>query len=199
VYQGEQEPRAGRGLWASALVQRFPSLPIEEEGRLRDIGIRENFIVRLFAFSRWTNFIAEPVTASRLQAFHADNKMLLMAHDPVRYRSLGPLVAAASRRLSPETLDAYAIGYMEALRSRATTKQHTDVLSHLQGFLKEAIDADDRAHLTATIEQYRRGLVPLIVPITLLREHLRRHPVEWALRQSYLEPTPAELMLRNHV
>ena len=198
VHQGGRALRKGTGLWASALAERFPLLPIEEEGRLRDAAIRENFITRLFAYRRWTRFAEEPVTAVRLQAFHADNKMLLMAHDPKIYRALGPLVAAAARRVPRATVDEYALGYLGALRSRPTVKRHTDVLQHMQGFLKKAIDEEDRAALTATIEQYRLQLVPLVVPITLLRHHLRTHPIEWALRQTYLEPYPAALTPRTH-
>ena len=190
--------RKGRGLFARALVERFPWLPVEEEGRLHDLGIRDNWIERVFAFRRWRDAVAAGLSVSKLVAFHAAHKYQLLSHDPEGYRSLGRLVARAKSVPRAELTEAYGLGFLAALGKRATPGKHANVLHHLAGFVSDALDAADRAELARTVEDYRRGLVPLVVPITLLRHHLRRHPDPWAQAQTYLEPHPRELLLRNH-
>lgn len=191
--------RNGIGIFAGLLLHRFPLLPVEEEGRLRDARIRENFVERVFAHHRWTEFVYAKPKRGDLVRFHTRHKLTLSSHSDPHYRRLGHLVADAGTRKTGSLLADYGPLFMEALRVRATTKKHANVLFHILGFLKKEIDAGDKAELVATIEQYRQGLVPLIVPITLLWHHLRRHPVPWMQEQTYLNPYPAELMLRNQV
>jgi uncharacterized protein YbgA (DUF1722 family)/uncharacterized protein YbbK (DUF523 family) len=191
--------RRGTGLWARALMDRFPLLPLEEEGRLNDPRLRENFIERVFAYYRWVRTFSARPRPRDLVRFHANHKMTLLSHSPAHYRRLGPLVAQAGSRPLRPLLEEYGETFMEALRMRATPRKHANVMQHLQGFVKKELDKDDKAELGEAIEAYRAEQVPLIVPLTLLRHHLRRHPVEWALEQTYLNPYPAELMLRNHV
>ncbi len=197
---GEGSPsRDGRGLFAAALLRRLPLLPAEEEGRLNDPGLRENFIERIFAYHRWRRFLADDPGPGDLVAFHTAHKLALSAHDDQRYRALGRLVATAGSADFDQLLDAYGEGFMEALRAPATRKKHANALYHLLGYLKDALDAEDRQELVELIERYRTGQVPLIVPMTLFQHHFRRHPDEWVGTQTYLAPYPAELMLRNHV
>jgi uncharacterized protein YbgA (DUF1722 family)/uncharacterized protein YbbK (DUF523 family) len=191
--------RTGRGLFADALLRRFPLLPVEEEGRLHDPALRENFIERVFALHRWQGFLKTKPRPKDLVAFHTGQKLTLMAHNPAHYQKLGQLVAKAGRAPLAETLAAYGGTLMEGLGVRATTKKHANVLYHLAGYLKDALDAGDKAELVERIEDYRKGLVPLIVPLTILAHHFRRHPNPWVGEQTYLNPYPAELMLRNHV
>jgi uncharacterized protein YbgA (DUF1722 family) len=197
---GEAQPtRNGRGLFAAAFIDRYPLLPVEEEGRLNDPVLREHFIERLFAYRRWRDFLATDPGPGDLVAFHSASKMSLLSHHPGKYGALGRLVADAGRAGFPERLDEYAEAYMDVLRHRATRRRHANVLQHLLGHLKEAIDREDRAELAELIEAYRAGSVPLVVPITMLRHHFRRHGGEWVRSQTYLNPYPDELMLRNHV
>lgn len=191
--------RTGRGIFAAQLLRRFPLLPVEEEGRLHDAGIRENFVERVFAYHRWKEFLTTGPRAKDLVAFHARHKLTLSSHSDQMYRKLGQLVAGAGRRRMDGLLEEYGRLFMEALRARATAAKHANVLFHIMGFLKRAIDSGDKAELVASIENYRMNLVPLVVPLTLLKHHLRRHPVPWVMDQVYLNPYPAELMLRNHV
>jgi len=191
--------RTGSGIFASMLLRRFDMLPVEEEGRLHDMSIRENFVGRIFAYGRWQKFVQAKPQARDLVAFHTRHKLLLSAHSDEHYRQLGRLVAKAGKRKIMESLDEYGRHFMEALSVRATARKHANVLYHILGFLKSELDSGDRAELVAEIENYRQGWVPLIVPITLLSHHLRRHPVAWVREQTYLNPYPAELMLRNHV
>jgi uncharacterized protein YbgA (DUF1722 family)/uncharacterized protein YbbK (DUF523 family) len=199
LYSGDQPSRTGRGLFAAALLDRYPLLPVEEEGRLNDPVLRENFVERLFAYRRWMEFLATDPGAGDLVAFHAAAKMSLLSHHPQKARALGRLVADAGSGRLTGLLEEYGMSYMDVLRHRATRKRHTDVLQHLLGHLKKLIDGDDRAELVELIESYRLGLVPLVVPVTMLRHHFRRHGTEWVLAQTYLSPYPDELMLRNHV
>ncbi|MHC4932244.1 MAG: YbgA family protein [Planctomycetota bacterium] len=189
----------GTGLWARELSVRFPLLPLEEEGRLNDPHLRENFIERVFAYDRWVRTFSSRSRPRDLVRFHTIHKMTLLSHSQAHYRRLGKLVAEAGKRPLRPFVEAYGKTFMEALRLRATPRKHANVMQHLQGFLKNELDKDDKAELGEAIEAYRIEQVPLIVPLTLLKHHLRRHPVEWALQQTYLNPYPAELMLRNHV
>ena len=166
---------------------------------MRDARIRENFVERVFAHHRWMEFVRSKPARGDLVRFHTRHKLTLSSHSDSHYRRLGRLVAAAGARQISSLVSEYGPVFMEALRVRATTKKHANVLFHILGFLKKEIDAGDKAELVANIQQYRQGLVPLIVPITLLWHHLRRHPVPWLQEQTYLNPYPAELMLRNQV
>jgi uncharacterized protein YbgA (DUF1722 family)/uncharacterized protein YbbK (DUF523 family) len=191
--------RSGSGIFAGLLLRRFGMLPVEEEGRLRDMGIRENFIERLFSFHRWKEFVKTLPRPRNLVEFHTKHKLMLSAHSDEHYRRLGRIVAGAGKRKMKELLEEYGLHFMEALSVRATARKHANVLHHILGFLKNGLDAGDKAELVAEIDNYRRGLVPLIVPLTLLSHHLRHHPVAWVQEQTYLHPYPAELMLRNYV
>jgi uncharacterized protein YbgA (DUF1722 family)/uncharacterized protein YbbK (DUF523 family) len=188
----------GRGVFAARVTGRLPLLPVEEEGRLTDAAIRENFIERVFAAARWRRFVASRPRPRDLVAFHAAQKFAVLAHSPSHYGTLGRITAAAGPRLGAGALDDYARALMEALAVRATRGRHANVLQHLAGFFKRDLDAGDRAEVLDTIEEYRTGLVPLIVPITLVRHHVRRLGIAYLADQVYLNPHPRELMLRNH-
>lgn len=189
----------GRGVFAEALLERFPWLPVEEEGRLNDPPLRENFFVRVFAYRRLKSMFQGRWSVGDLVRFHTGEKLLLMAHDQAAYRALGKLVAAAKGRPRKELEQEYGEVYMRGLRKLATPRKHVNVLQHIQGYFKKQLDADARRELTDVIQDYGQGLIPLIVPITLLRHHVRTHQVEYLQGQVYLEPHPKELMLRNHV
>ncbi|HDP88793.1 MAG TPA: DUF1722 domain-containing protein [Thioalkalivibrio sp.] len=185
------------GKYAEAFMQAQPLLPVEEEGRLGDPVLRENFIVRVFVYHRWQTLVTHGLTAQALIDFHTDHKYLLMAHDQNAYREMGRLVAQAGNRPLDELANDYVTALMTALRTRATRRQHVNVLQHLFGYVSKHVDAADRAEMIEIIDHYRDGLVPLIVPITLLKHHFRRHPDPYIERQVYLSPHPKELMLRN--
>jgi uncharacterized protein YbgA (DUF1722 family)/uncharacterized protein YbbK (DUF523 family) len=191
--------RSGRGLFAEALMRRFPLLPVEEEERLHSMPLRENFIERVFAYYRWQELITRRPTPADLGRFHAQLRLTLMAHSRKHYRRLTRLVASAGKLPMPDLLREYGATLMEGLRLRATPKKHADILYYLLGYLKKHLDAHDQGEMAACIEKYRQGFVPLVVPLTLLQHHFRRYPTPWVLEQTYLQPYPAELMLRNHV
>jgi uncharacterized protein YbgA (DUF1722 family)/uncharacterized protein YbbK (DUF523 family) len=201
VYPGPGSPsKDGRGLFAEALIARLPDLPVEEEGRLNDSPLRENFIARVFVHHRWREGEREGWTRAGLMRFHERHKFLLLGRNQSGMRRLGRLLGEAGKEAPTEELSAaYRAGLTEILRRPATRRGHTNVLHHLAGFVSEALDGEDRAELAETIERYRLGLVPLIVPLTLIRHHVRRQGVAYLLDQVYLEPHPYELMLLNHV
>jgi uncharacterized protein YbgA (DUF1722 family)/uncharacterized protein YbbK (DUF523 family) len=200
VYGEDGAPgRVGRGLFASALVDALPLLPVEEEGRLTDPGLRESFIERVFAAARWQTFLAARPRVRDLVAFHAAHKFAVLAHSPRDYVELGRVVAGAGPRLAGQTLTTYGAGFMRALSVRATRARHVNVLQHLAGFFKRRITDDERTELVEVIAEYRRGLVPLVVPLTLLKHHVRRLGIAYLADQVYLNPHPKELMLRCHV
>jgi uncharacterized protein YbgA (DUF1722 family)/uncharacterized protein YbbK (DUF523 family) len=201
VYDHHNMPqRKGRGIYAEALVKRLPLLPVEEEGRLNDQRLRENFIERVFAYYRWTRLLEEEATPGGLVRFHTAHKLTLMAHSPAHYQQMGQLVAQAGKLDWDELTAAYGRMLMEGLGVMGTRGKHVNVLQHLMGFLKDHLGKEDKAELVGLIEDYRRALVPLIVPLTLLKHHLNRHSVPgWVHQQVYLKPYPKELMLRNHV
>jgi uncharacterized protein YbgA (DUF1722 family)/uncharacterized protein YbbK (DUF523 family) len=199
VHAAGRKERTGRGFFAAELIARLPLLPVEEEGRLHDPKLRENFIERVFAHRRLTDLFARRWTVGDVVRFHTREKMLLLAHGRVDYDALGRLVANAKALRRPELAERYAAGFMSALANIATRGRHANVLSHMAGHFKGAIEPSDRAELAAVIEDYRRGLVPLVVPLTLVRHHVRAREIEYLADQSYLEPHPKELALRNHV
>jgi uncharacterized protein YbgA (DUF1722 family)/uncharacterized protein YbbK (DUF523 family) len=189
----------GRGLFAEALLERFPRLPVEEEGRLSDPRLRDNFVERVFAYVRLRALFASRWSAGDLVRFHTAHKMALLAHSPQMYDELGRLVAQAKSldRAGVETR--YRELFMDALAKLATARKHTNVLMHMAGHFKDLLAADEKQELLGSIEDYRLGLVPLVVPLTLVKHHVRRHKVEYLAGQVYLDPHPKELMLRNHV
>lgn len=191
--------RSGRGLFAQALAEALPLLPLEEEGRLGDPRLRENFIERVFAYRRLRELFASEPRVGDLMRFHTRHKLLLLAHSPARYASLGRMVAGVRGRLSRRVMDDYAESFMGGLAVLASRGRHANVLQHMAGYFQDLVDADSRRELADTIADYQRGLVPLVVPITLIVHHARRHDVRYLLDQVYLQPHPKELMLRNHV
>jgi uncharacterized protein YbgA (DUF1722 family) len=191
--------RDGSGLFAAALMRRYPSLPVEEEGRLNDPHLRENFVERVFAYRRLRSFFSSRWTLGGLVQFHTAHKLTLMAHSPKAYRELGRFIADAKRTARDNIPERYESAFMEALKKLATTARHANVLQHMLGYLRPHLDQDSREELVILIEDYRRGLVPLIVPIALFRHYVRKFDVAYLRGQVYLEPHPKELMLRNHV
>ena len=199
VYGHGAPVRGGRGLFAAVLVDAFPHLPLEEEGRLADPRLRDNFVERVFAYWRLRGLFAWRWTVGDLVRFHTAHKLLLLAHAPEGYRRLGRLVAGA-RRIPRRGLEQrYVAGFMQVLAQRATTQRHSNVLQHMAGYFKDRLDAASKRELAEAIDDYRRGLVPLVVPMTLLRHHVRMLDVTYLSGQTYLQPHPKELMLRNHV
>jgi uncharacterized protein YbgA (DUF1722 family) len=186
-------------IFARSLLDRFPLLPVEEEGRLHDLPLRENFVERVFCYRRWRDLKAGGLTRGKLVAFHTVHKLLLMAHSPKHYTEMGRLVADA-KTLAPRELESrYGALFMAGLKVKATAKKHVNVLQHILGYLKRDLDDDAKAELLAVIGDYHRELVPLVVPLTLLKHHLARVGVPYVQEQVYLYPHPKELMLRNHV
>jgi uncharacterized protein YbgA (DUF1722 family)/uncharacterized protein YbbK (DUF523 family) len=201
VHRAEGGPprRDGVGMFVSVLRAGLPLLPVEEEGRLNDPALRESFIERIFAFARWRAARARGLTRGGLVEFHTAHKLALMAHSPAAYRALGSLVGNVARAPLARTLDAYGAALMAGLQVPATRGRHANVLQHAMGYFKKLLPPEDRVELAESVADYAKGLVPLVVPLTLLRHHVRRHGVAYLAGQTYLDPDPKELMLRNHV
>ncbi len=199
IYTDTGVERNGRGLFADALIRRMPHLPIEEEGRLNDARIRENFVERIFAYRRVKELFRPRWTVGDVVAFHTREKLLLRAHDERGYRELGKLVASAKSVPRAAFADDYADRFMAIMKRPATVAKQANVLQHMVAFLRWDDDEVGRAEMRETIADYKAGLVPLIVPVTLIRHLASRHDRQILLDSSYLSPHPKELMLRNHV
>ena len=194
--EGRDQPvRDGRGLYAERLMANFPLLPVEEEGRLMDPALRENFVRRVYVLWRWRQATAGGLSARMLTEFHARHKLILMSHDQNRARELGRL-AAAEGDLAARA-ETYIHGVMDTLKQVASRGNHVNVLQHIQGYLKRELDAEDKAEMVEVIEAYRLGNVPLVVPLTLLRHHFRKAPDPFIANSWYLDPYPGELALMN--
>jgi uncharacterized protein YbgA (DUF1722 family)/uncharacterized protein YbbK (DUF523 family) len=191
--------REGIGMFAAALMRRYPNLPVEEEGRLTDPKLRENFVERVFAYRRLQDFFAARWTQGGLIAFHTAHKLVLLAHSPNAYRELGRYVAEAKKIPRAEFRHEYETRFMSALKKLATPPRHVNVMQHMLGYFRDHLDEAARRELAGVIEDYARGLVPLIVPLTLIRHYVGRFEVEYLAGQVYLNPHPKELMLLNHV
>ena len=200
VYNDAGMPsRDGMGLFARALTTAMPSLPVEDEGRLADPGLRESFVERVFGYRRLKDLLQGSPTPGDLVAFHTAHKLQLMSHSPKLYRELGRLVATAGSADLTEVLSSYAATFMQIMAVRTTSAKHTDVLQHVLGHFKKVLDAPARRELLGAIDDYHQGLVPLVVPVTLLGHYARVCEIDYLIDQTYLQPHPKELMLRNHV
>ncbi|WP_028118029.1 YbgA family protein [Ferrimonas senticii] len=192
---GKGAERNGRGLFTQALMERYPLLPVEEDGRLNDLNLRENFVLRVMVYHEAQTLIAEP-TQHGLLAFHRKHKLLLLAHNEPLYRQLGPLVGSEFDGTIEQKVDTYLKGMMKALAKPATRRGHTNVLQHIQGYFKKDIDAGEKQHLQDTILAYRAGRLPLMAPLAVVEHILARYPKPYIEQQSYLHPTPEQLALR---
>ncbi len=200
LYDANGVPRKiGVGLFAAAFMEHFPLLPVEEDGRLHDPVLRENFIERIFVARRWRALVGEGKKIGSLVAFHTAHKLLIMAHSPKHYSEMGKLVARAKDVDRDELYDSYQKLLMDALKLRATLKKNTNVLQHLMGYFKKELSSDEKQELLEVFQQYHDGTVPLIVPITLIRHYVRKYDQPYLKDQMYLNPHPIELQLRNHV
>lgn len=200
IYSAEGQLRKqGRGLFAEALLRRQGLLPVEEEGRLNDPAIRENFIERIFAFRRLQSLFSGRWSAGRLVDFQARHKLQVMAHSPEACRRLGRIVAQAKDLPRREIRERYEVEFMSVLGIRATRQRHVNVLQHCLGYFRRCLSAAARAELVRVVEDYRKGLVPLVVPVTMVNHYARVLDIEYLRQQVYLNPHPKELMLRNHV
>ncbi len=188
--------KEGVGLYARSLMQRLPLLPVEEDGRLNDPHLRENFVMRVFAYHDWQRLLASGISRGKLIVFHSRYKYLLLAHHPGAYKELGRYLAVMSELPLEHVVARYASGLMSALKVRASRKNHSNVLQHLQGYFKRELSAAQKAELHGTIDKYRRGILPLLVPMTLLRHYLREYPNSYLQQQVYLNPYPEELALQ---
>ncbi|MBN1545954.1 MAG: DUF523 and DUF1722 domain-containing protein [Syntrophaceae bacterium] len=192
--------KKGVGMFARAFMTHFPNLPVEEEGRLNDAILRENFIERIFTYARWQELIQrENLKYSNLVAFHTHNKLLILAHSPQHYREMGRLVAAGKGMLIRDLVLQYESLLMEAMKMKATPKKNANVLMHMMGYFKKDLSSWEKGELLAVIDQYRQNLIPLIVPLTLLKHYVGKYDEPYLQEQTYLDPHPMELQLRNHV
>jgi len=198
-HSGQSPQKVGRGLFAAAMARRFPQLPMEEEGRLHDPLIRENFLEHVFSYRRWRDFIEDCPNYKSLIDFHTRQKLLLMAHSPPQHALLGKLVASGKKQPEKQLLEEYEKKYMDALSRFSSIKKHTNVMQHIMGYFKDKITSDEKQELLELIWNYRDGLVPLTVPLTLINHYVRKYDIAYLKKQVYLSPHPAELMLRNHV
>jgi uncharacterized protein YbgA (DUF1722 family)/uncharacterized protein YbbK (DUF523 family) len=191
--------KSGRGLFAEVLIEQFPNLPIEEEGRLCDPRLRENWIERVFIYWRLRLFWASRWKVADLVRLHSALKLTLLAHSPDAYRELGRLVASAKSQSRDSLRGRYEQECMAALEKLATRGRHANVLQHIAGYFQDKLDDASRRELRAHIEDYRRGFVPILVPLTLISHYVRVFDIEYLKSQVYLNPHPKELALRNHV
>ena len=200
VYNDKGQPvKTGRGLFAAAFTSRFPRIPVEEEGRLHDPVLRENFIEQVFALKRWREVLEKKKTMGNLVDFHTREKLLFMAHSPKHYREMGRLVADGKKKNESDLYERYEGLLTEALGLRATVSKHTNVLMHVMGYFKKQLSGDEKQEVLELIGNYRSGHLPLIVPVTLLNHFVRKYSQPYLSVQTYLNPHPLDLQLRNHV
>lgn len=188
----------GPGIFARAVMERFPLLPVEDEGKMHDPAYRENFIERVFAYQRWQEYIRKDGALAGLVSFHASHKYLLMAHSRKHSTLLGKMVAGAKKMKKAELFASYPAMLMEGLKVLATPGKNANVLQHMAGYFKDKLPADEKKELREAIESHRSGVVPLVVPATLLDHYIKKLKDPYLAQQHFLHPSPLELLLRNH-
>lgn len=200
VFNEKGQPvKKGSGIFAGMFMKRFPLIPAEEEGRLNDPKLRENFIERIFTLQRWRHTRAKGLTRGNLVEFHTHNKMLLRCHSEKHYRQMGKLVAGEKKQSAKVLYRQYESMLMDALRLHATVAKHTNVMMHMLGYFKKQLSSAEKAEMLELIEQYRQGYLPLVVPLTLFSHYVRKYEQTYLSTQTYLNPHPVALKLRNHV
>lgn len=193
--EGKGNRKIGTGVFAAQFMANQPNLPVEEDGRLNDPLLRENFITRVYAFHDWLSLIHAGLSAAALIDFHSRYKFLVMAHNPVAYRELGQQLADLSQDIDA-IAQRYVTQLMRTLAQPITRRNHANVLQHIQGYLKNSLSSAERVELAKNIDKYRIGKLPLLAPITLIRHYLAVHPNDYMASQRYLQPHPDELKLR---
>jgi uncharacterized protein YbgA (DUF1722 family) len=200
VYNEKGMPvKKGRGVFARIFIEHFPLIPVEEEGRLHDPRLRENFIERIFALRRWRETRFQKGRMADVVAFHTRHKLLILSHSEKHHRTMGKLVAAGKEIALKELYTRYEALLMEALRLKTTPRKNSNVLMHMMGYFKKQLSSDEKQELLEIISQYREGYIPLVVPITLVNHYVRKYNQSYLSEQTYLHPHPIELQLRNHV
>lgn len=199
VFGAKGQPiRKGQGIFAGMFMKRFPLIPVEEDGRLNDPLIRENFIEQIFAMKRWRDSLTKGKTRGNLVDFHTRNKMLLRSHSEKHYRLMGKLVASDKYRTASSLYQEYEILLMDTLRLKSTATKHTNVMIHMLGYFKKDLSKDEKQEILSIIDNYRKGYVPLVVPLTLFSHYVRKYDQVYLKQQTYLNPHPTALKLRNH-
>lgn len=199
VFNDKGQPvKKGSGIFAGMFMKRFPLIPVEEDGRLNDPKLRENFIEQIFTMKRWRDTIAKGTTRGNLVNFHTRNKMLLRSHGEKHYRLMGKLVAGAKSRPTANLYREYEALFMAALRLKSTVAKHTNVMMHMLGYFKKDLTSDEKQEMLEIIQAYRDELVPLVVPLTLFSHYVRKYDQAYLKQQTYLNPHPTALKLRNH-
>ncbi len=196
---GGMPAKTGVGIFARIFMERFPRIPVEEEGRLHDPKLRENFIERIFTLMRWRATLAQGSRLNHLIDFHTRHKLLILSHSPADYREMGKLVAGGKAMPADELFDRYEALLTHALGLKTTVKKQINVISHVMGYFKKQLSADEKRELLEVIERYRAEHVPLIVPLTLINHYVRKYDQPYLRDQYYLNPHPTSLQLRNHV
>jgi uncharacterized protein YbgA (DUF1722 family)/uncharacterized protein YbbK (DUF523 family) len=191
--------KQGVGIFARVFMEHFPLLPVEEDGRLHDPRLRENFIECIFTFKRWRDMVAKGRTAGNLVDFHTRHKLLIMAHSTEIYRQMGKLVATAGKAPVEQLFGEYEALLMKGMRLRTSVSKNVNVLQHLLGYFKKQLSADEKREALEQIDLYRSGTLPLVVPLTLINHYVRKYHQPYLQQQLYLNPHPVELQLRNHV
>lgn len=196
--QGGPARKIGVGVFAREFIKAFPLLPVEEEGRLHDALLRENFIERVFVMKRWNDLNAQGLTPGALVEFHTRHKLLIMAHSVPHYRSMGNLVAAIRNYQAADFVTLYRDQLFSALQKPATVSRHLNVLQHIMGYFKRDLTAWEKAELLDIFARYKDRHFPLIVPVTILNHYVNKYDKAYLKGQHYLNPHPVELNLRNH-
>jgi len=200
VYNEKGMPvKRGVGMFARIFMEHFLLLPVEEEGRLHDPNLRENFIERIFTLKRWREILSKKESRGTLVEFHTKHKLLILSHSPKYYQMMGKLVAKAKEIPIKELYQQYQAILMEALQLKTSPKKNANVLQHMMGYFREQLSADEKRELLEVIDLYRKEIIPLIVPITLINHYVRKYDQPYLKEQVYLHPHPSELQLRNHV
>ncbi|XQW83383.1 YbgA family protein [Thalassotalea piscium] len=193
--EGNALPSTGIGAFTKEIMEANPLLPCEENGRLNDALIRENFVARIYAYKHWQNLQASGITKHKLTTFHSQYKYTVMSHDLIAYKKLGQLLANNDLPLE-QMANQYILGLMTALKVMATRKKHANTLAHIQGYFSKHLQPNERQELCEQIDAYREGLVPLIAPLTLIKHYLLQYPKDYLTKQAYLSPYPEQLKLR---
>ncbi len=196
IYAAADKPGGvgkGDGFFGHAVSERYPLLPIEDEGRLTNFRIREHFLTRIFTIARFRS-MRESARMKDVVAFQAANKLLLMAYNQTELRALGRIVANPGKRPVEDLLADYEGHLLNALARPARYTSDINVLMHALGYFSKKLGPEEKAFFLDTLEQYRSGKIPLSACLSVVRSWIVRFGEPYLEMQSYFEPYPVELV-----
>ncbi|ATB69463.1 YbgA-like protein [Sulfurospirillum diekertiae] len=198
-YSGAMSEGKKDGLFAFTCKEHFEDFPIEEEARLIDPWLRENFVMQVFAYHDAMMLRQNIKTMQELVSFHTAYKFLLQSKHEANYRFLGKIVANHAKKSLKETTEAYIALFKQTIAHKGSIGKTVNVLQHMVGFFKKELSSGEKQALHLQIEEFRDEIIPLIAVMSTIEFLAQKYEIHYLLGQKFLNPYPKDLALRSTI